>query len=75
MHPLDGLPSPYGIRRQELSGFLGEILQDSAGLEQRQRLAAGPAGIKDRRDLSIGIERKEFRRLLIVQVKSTRCTS
>ena len=58
-----------GIRGQQLAGLLREILQDRAGLEQRQRLAARTIGIEDRRDFAVRIEREEFRRLLVVLVE------
>ena len=69
VQPLDGLLSPRRIGWQKLAGLLGEILQDRAGLEQRQRLAAGPVRIEDGRDLAVRIQRQEFRRLLVVLVE------
>jgi hypothetical protein len=69
MQPLDGLVSPRRIGRQKLAGLVSEILQDRAGLEQRQRLAAGPVRIENRRDLAVRIQLHEFRRLLVVLVE------
>ena len=66
MQPLDRLPAPRRIGRNELAGFLREVLQDRAGLEQRERFAARTVRIDDRRNFSIGIKRKKFRRFLIV---------
>src|SRR5712675_678604 len=69
VHPLDGLVSARRIVRQQLSGFLGEILQDRPGFEQPKRLAAGPVRIDDRGDLAVRVQRQEFRRLLVVLVE------
>ena len=51
------------------AGLVREILQDRPGLEQRQRLAAGPVRIEDGRNLAVRIQRQEFRRLLVVLVE------
>src|ERR1700730_18298223 len=69
MHPLNGFPTARRVARNELAGLLGEILQDRAGLEQPERLAAWPVGIDDRGDLAVRIERQKFRRLLVVLVE------
>ena len=64
-HPLDRLPAARRIGRDEAAGLLGEVEQDRARFEQRERLAARPVGIDDRRNLAVGIERQEFRRALL----------
>src|SRR5712672_2205300 len=69
VHPLDGLVSARRIVRQQLSGFLGEILQDRPGFEQPERLAAGPVRIDDRGDLAVRVQRQELWRLLVVLVE------
>ena len=69
VQPLDGLVSQRRIIRQKLAGFVREILQDRPGLEQRQRLAAGPVRIEDRWNLAVRVHRQEFRRLLVVLVE------
>src|SRR5581483_11545865 len=66
MHPLDGLPAARRVGRQQLAGLLGEILQDRAGLEQAERLAARTVGIEDCRNLAVWIERQKFGGLLVV---------
>src|SRR6185437_5587446 len=69
MYPLDGLVSARSVGRQQLTGFLGEILQDRPGFEQPERYAGRPIRIDDRRDLAIRIERQELRRLLVILVE------
>jgi hypothetical protein len=66
MQPLQGLPAPRRIGGKELSGLLGQVLQDCAGLEQAERLVAGAIGIDDRRNLAVRIEREKFGGLLVV---------
>jgi hypothetical protein len=43
-HPLQGLVAQRRIGGHELAGLLGQVHQDRARFEQRQRLAAGPLG-------------------------------
>jgi hypothetical protein len=38
---------------EELAGLLGQVQQDGARFEQRQRLAAGAVGIDDGRNLVV----------------------
>ena len=68
--PLDHVVAGRRVVRQETSGLVREIDEDRAGLEQRQRLAAGAVGIDDRRDLVVGIQRKELGRYLILRVEA-----
>src|SRR6202022_318642 len=69
VQPLDRLVSPRGISREQLSGLLGEILQDRTRLEQAERLSTGSIRIEDRRDLAVRVQRQELRRLLVVLVE------
>src|SRR3954466_3010344 len=55
VHPGDCFPAPGRIGRNELAGFLGEILEDRTGLEQSKRLAAGAIRIDDRGNLAVRI--------------------
>src|SRR6266851_9726178 len=69
VHPLDGFVSARRIVRQQLSSFLGEILQDRPGFEQPERLAIRSIRIEDSGDLAVRVQRQEFRRLLVVLVE------
>jgi hypothetical protein len=66
MDPLNGLDPARGVERNELAGFAGEIVKDRPGFEESERLSAGTVRIEDRRNLSIWIERQEFRCVLVV---------
>jgi hypothetical protein len=68
-HPLDRLVATCRIGGNELAGLVGEIEQDRARLEQRQRPAAGAARVEDRRDLLVRVERCELGRLLLVAIE------
>src|SRR6476620_11329946 len=46
-HPLDRLVATRRIGRNELAGLVGEIEQDRARLEQRQRPAARAVRVED----------------------------
>src|SRR5690606_16976738 len=64
--PLDGLVAFGWVPREQLAGFLRQINQDGAGLEQRQRFSARAVGIDDRRNLVVRVQREKFGGLLIV---------
>src|SRR3546814_11629641 len=66
-HPLDRLVTRSRIGREELPALVGEIDQDRARFEQRERLSARPVGVIDRRDLAVGIEREEGRIIAFVR--------
>jgi hypothetical protein len=74
MHPLDRLVTAGRIDRQSLPVFSASIA-GSHRFEQGQRLTARTVGVEDRRNLTVRIQREEFRRVLVVLLKSTRCTS
>src|SRR5690606_9644827 len=63
--PLNRLVARVRVARQETTRLLGQINENGAGLEQRQRTAARAVRIDDRGDLAVRIERHELRRLLI----------
>src|ERR1700723_3207884 len=69
MHPLDGLVMASCGGRQKLACPLRQILQNGARFEQGQRLAVWAVGIKDRGDLAVGVQRKEFWRVLFTFVE------
>eukprot|EP01022_Parablepharisma_sp_SALTPOND_P027435 TRINITY_DN665_c0_g3_i1.p1 TRINITY_DN665_c0_g3~~TRINITY_DN665_c0_g3_i1.p1 ORF type:complete len:1952 (-),score=631.07 TRINITY_DN665_c0_g3_i1:246-6101(-) len=69
-HPLDHLVTLGGILGDELAGLLGQVQQDRARFEQRQRLAAGAIGIDDRGNLVVRIQRQERRRHLVVGLEA-----
>jgi hypothetical protein len=58
--PLQRVVAAVHVVRQEPAGFLGEVLQDRAGLEDRQR-AARRILVDDRRDLVVGAQAQERR--------------
>ena len=53
------------FRNQLAAGLFGQIDQDCRRLEQRERLAARPVGIDDRRDPVVGRDLEEFRLELV----------
>ena len=63
--PLDGLIAlcPGADQR---AGLVGQIDQDRARLEQRQRRAARPVGVDDGGDLVVGVQRQECRAHLVI---------
>ena len=58
--PLQRLVAAAQVGGQEAPGLGGQIDQDRARLEQRDRLAVGPVGIDDRRDLVVRADRQEL---------------
>ena len=68
--PLDRLVALRRVLRQELPRFFGQVDQNRAGLEQRQRLAAGAIGVEDGRNLVVGVEREKFRRHLVMGLEA-----
>ena len=64
-HSITRQPAAF-VRRNQLAGLVGEIEQDRAGLEERDRLPIGPIGIDDRRDLVVRADLEEFRLELFV---------
>ncbi|KGC52746.1 hypothetical protein DO65_4937 [Burkholderia pseudomallei] len=68
--PLDRLVAARGIGRDEPARLLGEIQQDRARFEQRERLAARAVRIDDRRNLVVRVQRQELGRHLIVRVEA-----
>ncbi|CAI8716477.1 hypothetical protein EMIT0158MI4_110027 [Burkholderia ambifaria] len=69
-HPLDRLVAACGVLRDQLACLVGEIDQDRARFEQRQRPAVGAVRIDDRRDLVVRVQRQEFGRHLVVRVEA-----
>jgi hypothetical protein len=69
-HPLDGLVAAGRILRDQLAGLVGEIQQDRAGFEQRERLAVRAVRIDDRGDLVVRVQRQERGRELVVGVEA-----
>jgi hypothetical protein len=59
--PLDRLVAPRRILRQELARFVGEVDEDRAGLEQRERPPARACRVEDCRNFPVWIQRAEFR--------------
>src|SRR3546814_10225770 len=66
-HPLDRLVTRSRIGRKELPALVGEIDQDRARFEQRERFAARSGRIVNRGNLAIGIEREEGRIMAFVR--------
>src|SRR3546814_1210668 len=60
-HPLDRFVAGVRIGRDKLPRLVGEIEEDSARFEQRERLAARPVGVVDGRNLAVGGEREQGR--------------
>ena len=63
--PLIDLDAGALAGRIEFAGLAAEILQDRAGLEDRDRPAAGPARIDDRRHAVVGRDRQKLRLELV----------
>ncbi|CFM29709.1 Uncharacterised protein [Bordetella pertussis] len=60
--PLQHVGAPAQVGGDELAGLLGQVQQDGAGLEQRDRRAAiGRRLIDDGRDAVVGRDGQEFR--------------
>jgi len=57
--PLQHLVLAARVRRQQATGLAGEVEQDRARFEQRDRLAVRPVGIDDRGDLVVRADREE----------------
>jgi hypothetical protein len=68
--PLHRLVFAAGSAGRKLPGLLGQVEQDRARFEQRQRLAARAVGVEDGRDLVVRVERQELRRQLVVGVEA-----
>jgi hypothetical protein len=49
------------VGRQEASGLAGQEQQDRARFEQRDRLAVGPVGVDESRDLVVGADGQQPR--------------
>ncbi|GCC48828.1 hypothetical protein chiPu_0032996 [Chiloscyllium punctatum] len=65
-HPLDDVRPRTQLPRQEAAGLVGEIDQDRAGLEHRERTAAvGWLMVDDRGDPVVRADRQEFRPKLL----------
>src|ERR1700737_2421584 len=61
-HPLQDVGPPAHVLRKETAGLVGEINQDRAGLEYRNRLAAiGWCTIHNRRNAIVRTDRQKFR--------------
>ena len=58
--PLQHAVAPARIGRQELAGLLGEVDQDRAGFEHRDRLAVGAVGIDHGRHLVVRRDLEEL---------------
>ncbi len=69
-HPLDRLVAAGRILRNQLAGLVGEIDQDRARFEQRQRLALRTVRVEDRGNLVVRVQRQERRRELVVGVEA-----
>ena len=73
--PLQRLETPARVGRQELAGLAGQVNQDGAGLEQRQRPPSGPLGSRMAGILLLGlIDRNSGVNWSCVS-KLTRCAS
>ena len=58
--PLVDLDPAAFVLGVEFAGLAAEILQNGAGLEDRDRSAAGTIRIDDRRDAIVGRDREKF---------------
>jgi hypothetical protein len=75
VHPLDRLPAPRRIDRQQLAGLLAEVLQDRTRLEQAERFAARTCGSMIAGILPFGLSERNSGVFWSSLPKSTRCGS